>query len=202
MEVTITSYSPSYNHLTHIREVILLPGEKVTHVFVPEAGLVAELPSNGQLLITTNQRIISFSQDHGHQETSLVPIEELKGITVKNDAHNATNLLQGLLLALGGAFAYLVIAYWLTGRFDGPQVPFLNLDLAPLLTLIAIVWGAVLIARYYFAREDNLVTFQGSNWVVNFPFRGNKAGQEIYQVVNTLFTTRRWRNGYSFLWEE
>lgn len=198
-----TSYTPPGNYPTHIRDVALLPGEKLTHAFSPDAGLLSEPLNDGRLLITTNQRIISFSQDHGRHETLLVPIEELKGVTVKSDARSSMNLFQGLLLAVAGIFAYLVIAYWLAGKFDSPNVPIINIDVAPLLTLVAIVWGAVLIARYYFAKEDNLVTFQGSNWVFTFPYRGGKAEKEIYQVVNTLFAARRSRNGHvPFLWEE
>jgi hypothetical protein len=183
--------------------VVLLPGEKVTHIFSPEGGLVAEPSEKGQLLIATNQRIIAFSKDHGRQETFLVPIEELKGISVKSGADGTTNLLQGLLLAVGGVVAYFVMAYWVTGRLKGPSVPLINIDLGPLLMMVAIFWGAVLIARYYFAKEDNLVTFQGSNWAFGFPYRGSKAEEDVHQVVNTLFTARRSRNGHvPFLWEE
>ena len=197
-----TSYSPPENRVPGVREVALLPGEKVTHTFASAEGLVAEPLPQGQLLVTTNQRIIAFSQDHGRDEVFLAPIEELKGVTVKNGARSSVNLFQGALLAAAGIFAYVVVAYWLTNRFDGPSIPFIKIDLAPLLALVTIIWGAVLIARYYFAREDNLLTFQGSNWVFSFPYRGKKAEGEIYQVVNTLFTDRRSRNGHSpFLWE-
>ena len=55
---------------------------------------------------------------------------------------------------------------------------------------------------YYFAREASTVTFQGSNWAFTFSYRGEKAEAEIYQVVNTLFSAQRSRNGSAFLWEE
>ena len=197
-----TRHSDPPSDVTHIRDVGLLPGEKVSHVFSPQDGLVDEPPENGRVLVTTNQRIISFSQDPTHNETFLVPIEELKGIVVKDSVRSSLSLFQGLLLVVVGAFTYLVVAYWLAGRFEGPSVPIINLDFGPLLTLMVIFWGAVLIGRYYFTREDSSATFQGSNWAFSFPFRGIKAEEEIYQVVNTMFTARRSRNGYSFLWEE
>ncbi len=198
-----TSNGPPGNQPARVRDVVLLPGEKVTHAFSPDGGLVAEAGDHGPLLVTTNQRILSFSQDHGHNEIVLVPVEELKGVTVKTSARSSLNLFQGLMLVAGGIFAYLVVAYWLAGKHKGPNVPVINIDLGPLVVLVAIVWGVVLIARYYFAKEDNQVTFQGSNWAFSFPYRGKKAEGEVYQVVNTAFTYRRSRNGHSpFLWEE
>jgi len=201
--VFTTSDSTRGNYLTRVRDVTLLPGEKVTQVFSPEDGLVSEPLREGQLLIATNQRIISFGEDHGRTETVLVPIEELKGVTVKTGPQSSLNLFQGLLLAVGGIFAFLIVGYWLAGQVNGPNVPIIGIDLLPFLAMVAIVWGAVLIGRYYFAKEDNLVTFQGSNWVFTFPYRGEKAESEVYQLVNTLFANRHPHNGhYPFLWEK
>jgi hypothetical protein len=197
-----TGYSKPESPVTHLRGVALLPGEKVTHVFSPQAGLVRELPVNGRLLITTNQRIITFSQEQSRQETVLVPVEELKGVVVKSNTRRSTSVLRWALLAVAGLVLYVVIAYWVTGRFNGPSIPLIRMDLGPLLTLLAVIWGVFLVGRYYFAREASTVTFQGSNWAFNFSYRGDKAEAEIYQVVNTLFTARRSRNGFGMLWEE
>jgi len=198
----ITGYSKPESPVTHLRGVALLPGEKVTHVFSPLAGLVRELPVNGQLLITTNQRILSFSQEQSRQETVLVPVEELKGVVVKSSTRRSTSLLRWALLAVAGLFLYVVIAYWVTGRFNGPSIPLIQIDLGPLLILLAVIGGVFFIGRYYFAREASTVTFQGSSWAFTFSYRGDKAEAEIYQVVNTLFTARRSRNGFALLWEE
>jgi hypothetical protein len=201
--VFTTSDSTRGNYRTRVRDVTLLPGEKVTQVFSPEDGLVSEPLREGQLLIATNQRIISFGEDRGRTETVLVPIEELKGVTVKTGPQSSLNLFQGLLLAVGGIFSFLIVGYWLAGQVNGPNVPIIGIDLLPFLAMVAIVWGAVLIGRYYFAKEDNLVTFQGSNWVFTFPYRGEKAESEVYQLVNTLFANRQPHNGhYPFLWEK
>jgi len=103
-----------------------------------------------------------------------------------------------LLLIIGGIF----LAYWLTGQFSGPSVPVLKMDTGPLLVLIVVLIGLVLIGRYYFAKEDGSVIFQGSNWVFAFPYRSDRAGQDIYQVVNSVFAARQARNGYSVPGEE
>jgi len=121
---------------------------------------------------------------------------------VKSDTRRSISLLRWAVLAVVGLFLYVVIAYWVTGRFDGPSIPLIGMDLGPLIVMLAVVWGVFLVGRYYFARESSVVTFQGSNWAFNFSYRGDKAEAEIYQVVNTLFTARRSRNGYAFLWEE
>ena len=48
-----------------IREVALLPLERVTHVFAPQDGLVAVPPSTGQMLVLTSQRLIAFCRGGG-----------------------------------------------------------------------------------------------------------------------------------------
>jgi hypothetical protein len=192
----ITGYSEPESPVTDLRGVALLPGEKITRVFSPQAGLVRELPVNGRLLITTNQRILSFSQEQSRQETVLVPVEELKGVVVKSNTRRPTTLLRWILLSAAGTFLYGVIAYWITGRFNGPSIPLIQMDLGPLLLLLAGIWGVFFFGRYYFVREASAVTFQGSSWAFTFSYRGDKAEAEIYQVVNTLFIARRSRNGF------
>lgn len=191
-----TSYQPPNSYLTQIRDVALLSQEKVVHAFSPHNGLIGEPTGTGQLLITTNLRILSFSQGEDNNEILLVPIDELKGVVVKNGRRNTASLFQGLLMMVGGVIIYLVVSYWLTGRFDGPTVPFINLDVGPLIVLLALLGVAWVIGKHYFMREAGSVTFQGSNWTFTFPFTGEKAGADIYQVVNTVFTTRNSRNGY------
>jgi hypothetical protein len=189
-------YHPPESYLTQTRDVALLPREKVIHVFSPQDGLIDEPTGTGRLLITTNLRILSFSQGQDNSETLLVPVEELKGVVVKNGRRNTASLFQGLLMMAGGVIIYLAISYWLTGRFDGPEVPLINLDVGPLIVLLALLGIGWLIGKHYFTREGGSVTFQGSNWTFTFPFMGEKAGAEVYQVVNAVFATRNSRNGY------
>ena len=188
--------------VTHIRDIALLPGERVTHVFSPDRGLTDVLPVGGQVLITTDRRILAFSQIDGRNETFLAPLEELKGVSVKTSARTPISLFQGILLTIGAIFLYLVIAYWLTGRLGGPGIPVINIDVAPFLVLLLILLGVLLASKHYFAKKAGLVTFQGSEWVFAFPYRGDTAGKEIYQVVNSAFSARQSGSGYSFLWEE
>ena len=46
-----------------IREVALLPGETIDHVFSPELGLTQDPDINGEMLVATNQRIVSILSD-------------------------------------------------------------------------------------------------------------------------------------------
>ena len=180
----------------------LLPGERITHVFSPEAGLTEELPGKGEVLITTNQRVLAFCRNGGRDETFLVPVEELSGVAIKTRARSSASVIQGIVLAVGGILLYLAIAYWLTGRFDGPAIPLIRMDIAPFLLLLLALLGVTLAGRHYFAKEDGSVTFQGANWSFAFSYRGGRASQQIFQVVNSVFATRFSKNGHSYLWED
>ena len=159
-------------------------------------------PLTGQVLITTNQRLLAFRRNDGRSETFLAPVEEIKGVAVKSHSRNAASILQGVVLAAVGMVLYLVVAYWLTGRFDGPSVPVINIDVGPLLVLLVALGAVILMGRHYFSKEDGSVVFQGHNWSFEFPYKGDRAGQGIYQVVNSLFSARLSVNGHSNFWED
>lgn len=185
-----------------MRGVALLPGETIDHVFSPELGLTQDPAADGQLLVVTNQRVVGFCRNEGRDETFLFPVAELQGVAVKGRSRNVASIIQGVLLAAGGIFLYGAVAYWLTGRFDGPSVPLINIDIGPLLFLVFMLASGVIMGKHYFTKTDGLVTFQGNNWSFSFPYRGEKAGQEIYQVVNSVFAGRFSKNGHLFLWED
>ena len=189
-------YPEEVSYLTRIRDVALLPGERVTHVFSPSWGLSEEPPMDGQLLITTDQRILAFSQEDGRDQTHIVPVEELKGVIVKSGTRSSGSLLQGLVLVIGGLFIYLIVSYWLTGRFDGPTVPIIRMDFGAVMVLLAIFAGVLLIGKYYLAKEGGSVTFQGSNWAFTFPYKSDRSRTQVYRMVNTVFVARRSLNGY------
>ena len=136
------------SYVTHIREVALLPGERLSHAFSPTLGLIEEPPIDGQILITTNQRIMAFSREDGQDETYLVPVEELKGVVVKSSSHGSASLFQGLMLVVGALFIYFIVAYWWTGQVSGTNVPILNIDLSSIVVLLAISAGALLIGKH------------------------------------------------------
>ena len=179
------------SYLTHIRDVALLPGEKVNHLFCPAQGLTPEPPSKGQVLVATNQRILAFSLDEAKGDAFIVPLEDLRAVSLKAGVRSLGALLQGALFIVGAMFIYLVLAYWLTGRFQGPHVPVINMDAGALVVLAAAVFGVVYIGRHYFAKEAGVATFQGANWTFSFPYVGEIPAQQIYQVVNSVFADRR-----------
>ena len=184
------------SYLTHIRDVALLPGERVTHVFSPSAGLSDEPPMEGHLLITTDQRILAFAQEDGKAQTHIVPVEELAGVLVRSGARGFGSLVQGLVLVVGGLLIYLVVSYWLTGHINGPSVPFIEMDAGPLLLLLAVIAGVVLVGRYYFVKDTGSVIFQGHNWLFAFPYHSDRSKLQVYQLVNTAFVARRSLNGH------
>ena len=190
------------NDVSQVRGVVLRPGETLNNVFTPELGLTETPPLTGQVLITTNQRVLAFCHNDGRNETFLVPVDELHSVAVKSRSRNAISILQSTVLGAGGILLYLVVAYWLTGRFDGPNVPWINIDIGPLLVLLVALVAVFLLGRHYFSKEDGSVIFQGNNWSFEFPYRGERASQEIYQVVNSLFAARVSRDGYTDLWED
>ena len=187
----IGGIEPTESYLTHVRDVALLKGERVGHIFRPDTGMTDEPPGAGQLLVTTNQRIMAFSIDDGGRETFMVPVEELRGVSVKTGSRTSTALIQGIMLIAGGLFIYLVAAYWLTGRFEGPTIPLIRMDTGAFMVFVAALMGAFFIGRHYFAKEEGSVTFQGGNWAFSFPYKGKVPGYEIYQLINTVFADRR-----------
>ena len=188
--------------VTQVRGVALLSGETINYVFTPELGLTEAPPPTGQVLITTNQRVLAFCHNDGRDETFLTPADEVKGVAVNSRSRNPTSLLQGTVLGVGGILLYIVAAYWLTGRFDGPNVPVINIDVGPLLALLGALLAVYLMGRQYFAKDDGAVVFQGNNWSFEFPYRRGQPSQEIYEVVNSLFAARLSSDGHSDLWED
>lgn len=192
----LTDMSTQTSYLTRIRDVKLLPQEKVTHVFSPENGLVEEPWGTGELLVTTSQRVLSFSQDQNGNETFLVPVEDIKGITVKTSGKSSGSMLQAALLFGGAIVVYGVLAYWVVGRWPGPNIPLLNISASSLFILASILVFGWMALKHYFTSGNGSVTFQGSNWSFTFTFSGAKPAEDVYQVVNTTFATRRSSNGY------
>ena len=197
-----TGYQTNQTATTHVRSVALLPGETIDIIFSPQAGLTEHPSDNGQLLITTNQRVLAFCRNEGRNETYIAPVNDLQGVAVRERTRSSASVLQGVLLALGAIVLYLAVAYWITGRVEGPSIPIINMDVVPFLVLIVALAGVGLVAKHYFATEDGSVTFQGSNWNFAFPYKGKQAGQDLQQVVNSVFARRFYQNGHAFLWED
>ena len=159
-----------------VRELSLLDGEKIEQLFVPENGLVSDTPWKGQLLVLTNQRLISFVQSDGHQETLLAPLDELKGVSVKANARGSRDLLQGFALMIIGIVSYLVLGYVLEG-----------VAIALALGAAIVVVGLLFMIKYLFWEEEGSITFQAGDWEVNFPYRTNLASSDVYNLVDRFF---------------
>ena len=179
------------SYVTQIRDVALLDGEQVGHVFCPETGLTREPPATGRVLVTTNQRILAFSVDDGGRETFIVPVEELQGVSVKSAVRTPAALVQGIMLIAGAVLIYLMVSYWLVDRIQIREIPVINMSPGALLLFVAALIGAFFVGKHYFTKEEGAVTFQGGNWTFSFPYKGDDAIIEIYQVVNSVFADRR-----------
>ena len=180
-----------------IRKVSLLSGETVTHAFCPEKGLVPDIEEPGRMLVLTNQRVIAFGHGDGMNETMLMPVEEVKAVAVNAGRRSKGTLFQGGLMVIAGVFFYVLLAYWLTGRIDGPTIPLIRMDLVAFLVFLAILSGVGVMAQFYFSKPDGEVAFQGDGVRLVFPFRGETAGDEIYQVVDAAFAARQLIRGHS-----
>ena len=159
-----------------VRQLPLLGGERIEEKFVPEDGLVVDTPGKGHLLVLTNQRVISFVQSDGHNETFLAPLEELRGVSVRANTRGMKHVSQGLILIFLGILAYFVIGYILDG-----------ITIAAALGSAIIFVGALFIARYFFWEDEGSITFQGGNLELSFPYKSNIASADVYKLINRFF---------------
>ena len=185
-----------------VRNIALLPGETVSHVFSPDLGLTQDPPGNGQVLVATNCRILAFRRSEGRNETFLAPLEELRVVALQAHSRSLLSMLQGFFLLLVGIFLYLAVAYWITGRIPGPAVPGINMDLAPLLMLLLGVMVVVVMGRRYLIKEEGSVSFRGGDWRFEFPYRGERAGRDLYEMLNSVLASRLSGNSRPYLWED
>jgi len=174
-----------------VRQVALLPGEHVTHSFSPESGLLPQPQESGRMLVLTNQRVMTFGRRNGMRETVLMPLDQIKTVAVNSGRRGMGTLVQGGLMVGAAALFYVMLTYWLTGRVDGPTVPIIRMDLVAFLIFLAILSGVGLIAQVYFGKPDGNVVFQGEGASITFPFSGDGAEEQVYQVVNATFAARQ-----------
>ena len=149
------------------------------------------------MLVLTNQRVIAFGNRDGKRETVLMPVDEVKSVAVIAGIHNKFMLFQGGLIIMAGVVIYVLLAYWLTGRIDGPEIPVIRMDVVAFLVFLAILSSVGIMSQFYFGKPDGEVTFQGDGVKLAFPFRGETAEDDIYQVVNATFAARQSMKGYS-----
>ena len=159
-----------------VRELPLLDGEKVEEQFVPENGLVPDTPLKGELLVLTNQRVLSFVHSDGHRETFLASLEELKGVSVKASTRGFKDIFQGLTLMLMGILSYFILGYILDG-----------VSIASALGAAIVFVGILFLAKYFFWEEEGSITFQGGNWELSFPYKSDRASIDVFKLIDRFF---------------
>ena len=89
------------------------------------------------MLVLTNQRIMTFGKNSGVRETVLVPLEQVKAVSVNAGQRSKGTMFQGGTMIVAAVFFYVLLAYWLTGRIDGPTVPIIRIDLVAFSVFLA-----------------------------------------------------------------
>ena len=188
-----------------VRGLPLMAGEQVQERFAANHGLVSGAPKKGPLLLITNLRVISFLRGEGVKETYLAPIDELKTVFVKGKSRGVRNLIQGILFVLAGILAYFIIGYIRESTWS-------EISIASVVGLIVVVFGASYLTRHLLWEPEGEIVFQGGTWEkpsannrgpvesyqwqMSFPYRSDKANDEVYTLVNRFFEIRS-LNGYA-----
>ena len=163
-------------HLS-LRQISLLEEERIEQLFSPSDGLVTSTPPSGPLLALTNLRVVVFSEGQGARETAIVPLEELRGVSVKSQGRNPQNLLQGIGLVLVGIISYFIVGLWIVE--EGFTIP--------LVVAISIAFvGFLFLTHFIFWEEEGNIVFQGGhyNWEIAFPYTSIKGREDIYRVAD------------------
>ena len=94
---------------------------------------------------------------------------------------------------------YVVVAYWLTGQISGPNVPLINIDVAPLVALLIVLAGLLVLLQNYFTRPAGAVMLRGPGVELSFPFRSALDIQQIYNFLDEVQLVsqreKRWLQG-------
>ena len=88
-----------------------------------------------------------------------------------------------------------MVGYWLAGRISGPNVPVLNMDVAPLIALLIVLAGLLVLAQNYFARPSGAVIYHGEGVGIEFPFRSSLDLREVYEFVDRTHAAAMPRDG-------
>lgn len=160
----------------YVRGMPMMEGEKIVDQFSSDDGIVVNTPDKGDLLVLTNLRVIAFVKDSEHKETSLAPLDELNGLSVKSNNRGAKEMLQGPILILLGIVAYFVVGYSLE-----------HVAVAAVMGASIALVGVLLGARFIFWEEEGTILFQGGRLELGFPYRTDRASEDAYKVVNRFF---------------
>ena len=174
-----------------IRGVPLAHAEDIALAFLPDEGLVKVVPTSGQALILTSRRLIAFRGVEGFRDTHMALASGITQCSVRTGQRNWNAIMQGLMIMVGGAVLYLIVGYWLAGRVSGPNVPVLNIDVAPLIALLIVLAGIFILASNYFTRPAGAMIFHGEGVEIAFPFRSSLDLQQVYDFVDRVHLERK-----------
>ena len=169
-----------------LRGVPLVHGEGIVSVLLSEEGVTDIMPRTGPALILTNRRLIAFRGVEGFRDTHMAAATGINHYSVRTGQRNWGAVLQGFLMMLSGAFLYVVVAYWLAGQISGPNVPVINIDVAPLIALLIILAGLLVLLQNYFTRPAGALIFRGPGVELAFPFRSALDIQKIYDFADQV----------------
>ena len=163
----------------HIRWIPLAEGETALQHFSSEHGVVDSIPANGDVMVFTNRRVISFVDSGEQREVAVAPLDEVTGASVKYSSRSPRDMYQGPILIILAIFVFVasyvlhqeMLAYVLAG---GLAV------IGGLLTLRSLLW-----------EEEGELQFQGPGVKVRCTFRGRRAGSDVRLMVNRFFELKQ-----------
>lgn len=155
--------------LSHIRGIELLPGERVSAYLDPEDGKVEEPTSGGRLLVATDRRIISISEDGPTRVVQMFGPGTVSAVSVRNDARRGLSWKQWAALLAGGIAAYFVLAYWLVDRVPEVVIPVVNLHAMAAVLMVLIVLLGWIIWRSLTDAGGSILRMDGWNWTIEVP---------------------------------
>ena len=143
--------------------------ERIIKTLQPDNGMTDAPPTSGPSLILTNRRLIAFRGSKGYRDTQIALLTGITQFSVHTGQRNWSAIAQGILLIAAGALLYGIVGYWLAGQFSGPNIPALNMDLAPLIALLVILAGLLILLQNYFTRPAGAIIFRGPGLELAFP---------------------------------
>ena len=144
-----------------IRDVSLLADERVVEMLSERGVLVKNPQHKGPLLALTDRRLLFFGERDGQKETTIVPLEQIQGVTVRTSRRSLKPLTQGLALMVTALVAYLLIGTFIV---EGVLIP------AVVGTTIGVI-GIYMVLRYVFWEDEASLTFRVDGWSFSFLHR-------------------------------
>ena len=165
--------APSF--LSHVRGVELLPGEHVAAFLDAEHGLSSEPTPTGRLLVATNRRIVSVTEEGHTRVVQMFAADTVTAVSVRNDARRGLSWKQWATLLAGGVTAYFLLAYWLVDRLPDVVIPVVNLHAMAAVLMVLIVLLGWIIWRSLTDSGGSMLRIDGHNWNVEMPCTAGNA---------------------------